>query len=266
MTPTTGIRRQQPRRVFKDRREAGQVLAGLLEAYRGRPDVVVLGLARGGIPVAYEVAKALGVPLDAFIVRKLGGARTRGIRGGRAGQRRTGGGQRRRAARSAGQPGAAAGDRRTGGAGTGAPGGGPTAATGPAGCHRQDRHPGRRRVATGSSMLAAVQALRESEPAEIVIAVPAARSRPAASSPASSRTWCAPDADTVPRRRRILLGFHPSQRRRGSRTAGDDHRGAPAPPTGQRAADLVAQAAIDAPGGVPPRAVLMDPSGTPGSC
>ena len=72
MTPTTGIRRQQPRRVFKDRREAGQVLAGLLEAYRGRPDVVVLGLARGGIPVAYEVAKALGVPLDAFIVRKLG--------------------------------------------------------------------------------------------------------------------------------------------------------------------------------------------------
>ena len=71
MTPTTGIRRQQPRRVFKDRREAGQVLAGLLEAYRGRPDVVVLGLARGGIPVAYEVAKALGVPLDAFIVRKL---------------------------------------------------------------------------------------------------------------------------------------------------------------------------------------------------
>ena len=48
------------------------MLASLLEAYRGKPDVVVLGLARGGIPVAYEVAQSLGVPLDAFIVRKLG--------------------------------------------------------------------------------------------------------------------------------------------------------------------------------------------------
>ncbi|MGB6106209.1 MAG: phosphoribosyltransferase family protein, partial [Mycobacterium sp.] len=72
MTLTSGIRRQQPRRVFKDRHEAGEVLAGLLEAYRGKPDVVVLGLARGGLPVAYEVAKSLGAPLDAFIVRKLG--------------------------------------------------------------------------------------------------------------------------------------------------------------------------------------------------
>ncbi len=48
------------------------MLAGLLGAYRGRENVVVLGLARGGIPVAYEVATALGAPLDAFIVRKLG--------------------------------------------------------------------------------------------------------------------------------------------------------------------------------------------------
>ena len=47
---TRSIRRQQPRRVFKDRQEAGQVLAGLLEAYRGRPDVVVLGLARAESP------------------------------------------------------------------------------------------------------------------------------------------------------------------------------------------------------------------------
>ena len=72
MSRSTGIRRHQPRRVFKDRHEAGQVLAGLLQSYQGRPDVVVLGLARGGIPVAYEVANALGAPLDAFIVRKLG--------------------------------------------------------------------------------------------------------------------------------------------------------------------------------------------------
>ena len=44
----------------------------LLGAYRGRENVVVLGLARGGIPVAWEVAAALGAPLDAFVVRKLG--------------------------------------------------------------------------------------------------------------------------------------------------------------------------------------------------
>src|SRR5690242_16418656 len=62
----------QPRRMFRDRREAGRVLAGLLGGYRGKSGVVVLGLARGGVPVAWEVAAALGVPLDAFIVRKLG--------------------------------------------------------------------------------------------------------------------------------------------------------------------------------------------------
>src|ERR1700704_2962437 len=59
-------------RVFRDRREAGQVLAGLLERYRGRDDVLVLALPRGGVPVAYEVAIALGAPLDVFVVRKLG--------------------------------------------------------------------------------------------------------------------------------------------------------------------------------------------------
>ncbi len=61
-----------PDRLFRDRREAGRFLAGLLEKYRGRPDVIVLGLPRGGVPVAYEVATALGVPLDVFLVRKLG--------------------------------------------------------------------------------------------------------------------------------------------------------------------------------------------------
>ena len=60
------------RRIFRDRREAGRVLAGLLGGYRGRADVIVLGLARGGVPVAWEVAAALGAPLDTFIVRKLG--------------------------------------------------------------------------------------------------------------------------------------------------------------------------------------------------
>ena len=59
-------------RPFRDRRDAGRVLAGLLDEYRGRSDVIVLGLPRGGVPVAYEVATALGAPLDVFVVRKLG--------------------------------------------------------------------------------------------------------------------------------------------------------------------------------------------------
>ena len=57
---------------FHDRREAGRHLASLLEDLKGRDDLVVLGLPRGGIPVAYEVAVALNAPLDAYIVRKLG--------------------------------------------------------------------------------------------------------------------------------------------------------------------------------------------------
>src|SRR5262245_15683727 len=59
-------------RVFRDRRDAGRQLARLLEDYQGRDDVVVLGLPRGGVPVAHEVAQALGAPLDVFVVRKLG--------------------------------------------------------------------------------------------------------------------------------------------------------------------------------------------------
>jgi predicted phosphoribosyltransferase len=60
------------RRPFRDRSEAGRLLATRLAAYANRPDVLVLALPRGGVPVAYEVAKALGVPLDVFLVRKLG--------------------------------------------------------------------------------------------------------------------------------------------------------------------------------------------------
>jgi predicted phosphoribosyltransferase len=62
----------RPDQRYRDRREAGRVLAELLEKYAGRDDVVVLALPRGGVPVAYEVARALGAPLDVFTVRKLG--------------------------------------------------------------------------------------------------------------------------------------------------------------------------------------------------
>ena len=58
--------------AFIDRPHAGRVLASRLTKYAGRDDVVVLALPRGGVPVAYEVASALGAPMDVFLVRKLG--------------------------------------------------------------------------------------------------------------------------------------------------------------------------------------------------
>jgi len=57
---------------FLDRTEAGQLLATKLTAYANRPDVLILALPRGGVPVAFEVARALHAPLDVIIVRKLG--------------------------------------------------------------------------------------------------------------------------------------------------------------------------------------------------
>jgi predicted phosphoribosyltransferase len=57
---------------FRNRTDAGRRLAEKLAAYANRPDVLVLALPRGGVPVGYEVARALGAPLDVFLVRKLG--------------------------------------------------------------------------------------------------------------------------------------------------------------------------------------------------
>jgi putative phosphoribosyl transferase len=59
-------------RVFRDRTEAGKLLAAKLTQYAGRPDVLVLALPRGGVPVGHQVARALHAPMDVFIVRKLG--------------------------------------------------------------------------------------------------------------------------------------------------------------------------------------------------
>jgi putative phosphoribosyl transferase len=58
--------------IYRDRTDAGRQLAARLSDYADRDDVLVLALPRGGVPVAYEVAKALRVPLDIFLVRKLG--------------------------------------------------------------------------------------------------------------------------------------------------------------------------------------------------
>jgi putative phosphoribosyl transferase len=58
--------------IFQNRAEAGQRLASLLGMYANREDVIVLGVPRGGVPIAFEVATALNLPLDIFVLRKLG--------------------------------------------------------------------------------------------------------------------------------------------------------------------------------------------------
>jgi len=256
---TRAVRRHQPRRVFRDRREAGEVLAGMLGAYRGKPNVIVLGLARGGLPVAYEVARAIGAPLDAFIVRKLGapgheefavGALASGgrlvvnddvLRGlnvspaqlREVAERESRELVRREAAYRGGRP--------------------PIDVTGKTVILVDDG------LATGSSMLAAVQALRESEPAEIVIAVPAA--------PESTCREFAGIVDDVVCASMPTPFLAVGESFWDFTQVGDDEvrellsrptTAAPQTDTRPAASELVARAAIDAPGGVPPAEVLED--------
>jgi predicted phosphoribosyltransferase len=68
----TQVERNSMVKIYRDRSEAGRELALILTAYAHRQDVLVLALPRGGVPVGYEVAKALQAPLDVFVVRKLG--------------------------------------------------------------------------------------------------------------------------------------------------------------------------------------------------
>lgn len=72
MNPPSGFLRRTATRTFHDRSEAGRALAEALMSYRGKDDLLILGLARGGVPVAWEIASALRAPLDVFLVRKLG--------------------------------------------------------------------------------------------------------------------------------------------------------------------------------------------------
>jgi len=253
------MRRSSRRRIFRDRREAGRVLAELLSGYRGREGVVVLGLARGGVPVAWEVAAALGAPLDTFIVRKLGapgheefavGALASGGRvvvnddvvralritpqqlrdiADREGRELI----RREAAYRGGRP--------------------PLDVTGKTVILVDDG------LATGSSMLAAVQALREKEPAEIVVAVPAA--------PESTCREFAGIVDDVVCASMPTPFLAVGESFWDFRQVTDDEvRELLATPTTgfataairikETAAEVIARTAVDAPSGVPPRAVL----------
>src|SRR5688572_16810996 len=72
MMPTPRGMRSADHEPFDDRKAAGRSLAAALAKYANRPEVLVLALPRGGVPVAFEVAEALGAPLDLFLVRKLG--------------------------------------------------------------------------------------------------------------------------------------------------------------------------------------------------
>ncbi|OMC54745.1 phosphoribosyl transferase [Mycobacterium sp. IS-2888] len=72
MNPPSGFLRRTAMRTFRDRGEAGRALAGELTSYRDEGNLLVLGLARGGVPVAWEIAAALRAELDVFLVRKLG--------------------------------------------------------------------------------------------------------------------------------------------------------------------------------------------------
>ena len=248
--------RRSPRRVFRDRAEAGRVLAGLLGAYRDRRDVVVLGLARGGIPVAWEVAAALHAPLDAFIVRKLGapgheefafGALASGgrvvvnddvVRGlglsseqlravaEREGRELV----RREAAYRGGRP--------------------PIDVAGKTVILVDDG------LATGASMFAAVQALRDADPAGVVIAVPAA--------PESTCREFAGIVDDVVCASMPTPFLAVGESFWDFRQVEDDEvrrllatpTATPTAPAVRTPAEVIAEVAIDAPGGVPPRAAL----------
>ena len=256
---TVGIRRHNPRRLFNDRQEAGKVLAQLLQGYRGKPNLVVLGLARGGLPVAFEVAKSLAAPLDAFIVRKLGapgheefavGALASGgrvvvnddvLRGLRISPEQL----REIATREAREL-----IRREALYRGGRP---PLDVTGKSVILVDDG------LATGSSMLAAVEALRESNPAEIVIAVPAApESTCREFAGLVDEVVCASMPTPFLAVGESFWDFRQVTDEEVRELLARPTTGLPPAPVMRRPAELVAAAAIDAPGGVPPRDVLDD--------
>jgi putative phosphoribosyl transferase len=164
MSGWSGLARRNARRIFRDRRDAGQVLADELASYRGIDNLLVLGLARGGVPVGWEVASFLRAPLDVFLVRKLGVPQWQELA---MGALATGGGivvnHRRESAYRGERP--------------------PADIAGNTVILVDDG------IATGASMLAAVRAVRAANPAKVVVAVPVG--------PASACRQLAEEADDV---------------------------------------------------------------------
>ena len=261
MTRTRDLIQGTPRRVFRDRREAGRVLAGLLGAYRGKENVIVLGLPRGGIPVAWEVAAALGAPLDAFVVRKLGapGHEEFAVGALASGGRVVVNDDVLRALRVTPQQLRDVAERegrelirREAAYRTGRP---PLDLAGKTVILVDDG------LATGASMLAAVQALREMEPAELVIAVPAA--------PESTMREFASIVDDVVCASMPTPFLAVGESFWDFRQVNDEEvRELLATPTtglstatiriAETPAEVIERTAVDAPAGVPPREVLEE--------
>ena len=189
MNGWSGLARRNARRTFRDRREAGHVLAEELASYRGRDHLLVLGLPRGGVPVGWEVAAFLRAPLDVFLVRKLGVPQWEELA---MGALATGGGVvvNDNLMRSLGISEAqlqTAIDRET------------EELHRREGAYRGGRAPADIAgktvilvddgIATGASMLAAVRAVRAADPAQVVVAVPVG--------PASACQQLAQEADDV---------------------------------------------------------------------
>jgi putative phosphoribosyl transferase len=189
MSGWSGLARRNAMQTFRDRREAGQVLAEELASYRGKDNLLVLGLARGGVPVGWEVAAFLHAPLDVFLVRKLGVPQWQELAMGAIA---TGGGVvvNESLVRNLGisdEQLQTAIDRETeelhrresayrGGRG-------PVDIAGNTVILVDDG------IATGASMLAAVRAVRTADPAQVVVAVPVG--------PASACRQLAEEADDV---------------------------------------------------------------------
>ena len=237
------------------------MLAGLLSAYRNRAGVLVLGLARGGVPVAWEVAAALGAPLDTFIVRKLGapgheefaiGALARGgrvvvnddmIRALRVTPQQLRDVTEREGRELLRREAAYRGGRA------------PLEVAGKTVIIVDDG------LATGSSMFAAVQALRDENPAEIVVAVPAApESTCRAFGEIVDDVVCASMPTPFVAVGESFWDFGQVSDDEVQRCLATPTTGPAAAParTAPTAAEVINRCAVDAPGGVPPREALQE--------
>ena len=209
---------------FRDRVEAGELLARRLADYRDRDDVVVLALPRGGVPVAREVARALGVPFDVYVVRKLG---VPGHEELAMGAIATGGVRlvNRDVVDALGIPGNVI---------------DAVAAREQLELERREQaYRGNRGrsslanktvilvddgLATGSTMRAAVMAARQQQPARVIVAVPVgARLNLRRSGARGRRRGVRAHAGSVRRRRLVVSRFHADDRSRSARASWERH-------------------------------------------